>query len=139
MMTGPDLAAVTAAIHQHEGLSLKPVADRRGSIVIGYGRNLTFAGISAGEADYLLSNDLTERRATLALTWPLWLRCDSPRQRVLLEMAYQLGTHGLLGFPKLLHAVAIREYERAAQEVLTSDLAAETPSRARDYADGLRS
>ena len=62
-----------------------------------------------------------------------------PCQRVVLEMSYQIGVEGLLGFKDLLHACATGNREAAAQAVLASQLAKQTPSRVADYAAILRS
>jgi lysozyme len=57
-------------LKRDEGLRLKPYVDTVGKVTIGYGTNLT-DGIDQGEAEYLLSNRLNQKRLELlaALPW----------------------------------------------------------------------
>jgi lysozyme len=133
-MTAADYRLVWESIVAHEDFSPHPIPDSRGSISIGFGRSLTFTGITRDEAAVLLEHDLERIQAAIAKAWPTFLVCDGPRQRVVMEMAYQVGVEGLLQFRKMLHAIAVRDYQKAAREVIASTLAHQTPSRARDYA-----
>jgi lysozyme len=132
-MSPTDYRALVASIQQHEGLSLRPAADTKNSCVIGYGRNLTFTGISRSEAEYLLENDIADRMATLPRAWPPFTSCPAPVQRLLIEMSFQLGVPGLLLFKTFLHALAVPDYPAAAQALRASQLATETPARVADY------
>lgn len=134
-MTPSDYRLLIASIQHHEGLSLHPTPDRHGTLVIGYGRNLTRTGISPAESEYLLDNDVADRFATLPVLWTPFAACDGPRQRLLIELAYQLGSEGVLLFPKMLHALAIGDYASAAQELRASALAKQTPGRVADYVE----
>lgn len=133
-----DYHLVMESIIDHEAFSPHPVPDAHGTLSIGYGRNLHTTGVSRGEATILLHNDIEDRLRDLPLRWPPFSTCDGPRQRVVIEMAYQLGVEGLIAFKHMLHAIAVGDVETAAQDVLASRLAQQTPSRARDYADTLR-
>lgn len=137
-MTAEDYQLLIESIQHHEGLSLHPTPDIDGSLVIGYGRNLTHTGVSKKESVYLLQNDVEERLAALPLAWKSFNDCDGPRQRALIELAFQEGIGGLLLFKNLLAAVATKNYDMAAREVLNSRLAKQAPIRARDYAEILR-
>jgi lysozyme len=56
------------------------------------------------------------------------------RQSVLLNLSYQLGKKGLSSFKKLKRAVDTGKWAIAAREILDSDLAKQTPDRARRLA-----
>lgn len=132
-MSPADYQLLLESIKRHEGLSLHPIADAKGSLQIGHGRNLTFTGISRTEAEYLLENDVADRLATLPVAWPPFATCDPAVQRCLIEMSYQLGVPGLLLFKSLLHALAVGNTPAAVLALRSSALAHQTPARAKDY------
>lgn len=57
---------------------------------------------------------------------------------VIFDMAYQMGVNGLLKFEKMLAAIDEEDYETAADELLDSNYARQTPERANRNADLLR-
>ena len=57
---------------------------------------------------------------------------------VLVDMAYQLGLHGLFKFSKMLTALQAGYYNKAAEELLDSRYAKQTPERAKRNAAILR-
>lgn len=63
---------------------------------------------------------------------------SEPRQAVLVCMAYQMGVDGLLAFKKMLAATAMGDYDTAADEMLNSRWARQTPNRARRMAEQMR-
>ena len=125
----------------HEGgPALKPELDPAGdgSQVIGYGRNLQRKGITRVEAYYLLSCDIAElAHAVPAIVSDFWALNDA-RQNVLLELAYVVGLTGLAGFHNMLSALAIHEYEIAANEILNSKFARQVGQRAITLAHQMR-
>lgn len=97
----------------HESLTLLPYMDTVGKITIGVGRNLSDVGISRDEALILLDHDIDAAVADLASF--AWFRdLDSVRQRVLVDMRFNLGPSRFRGFKGLLAAVAERDYDDAA-------------------------
>ena len=98
-----------------EGLRLKPYMDTTGHITIGVGRNLTDVGISQAEADYLLQSDIARTVADLDTHIPWWSTLDEVRQRVMVNMAFNLGVAGLLTFVNTLSAVKDGRYEEAGE------------------------
>ncbi len=57
---------------------------------------------------------------------------------VLVDMAYQLGVNGLFKFRRMLQALVVHDYERAASELLDSKYAIQTPNRANRNAELLK-
>ena len=121
-----------------EGLRLKPYRCTAGAWTIGIGRNLDAKGISEAEARFLLANDIEEtwRGVAQALPWVTGL--SDPRQRVLCNMAFQLGLKGLLEFKQTLAAIKAGQYDRAAAMMLDSLWARQTPARAKRMAAMMR-
>lgn len=58
----------------------------------------------------------------------------NPRVSVLLSMAYQLGAKGLAGFRNTLWHVASGRFDKAADSMLLSRWAKQTPNRAKRHA-----
>lgn len=124
-----DTDKLKATIREAEGLRLSPYEDTTGHLSIGYGYNLSTNGISEAIADWLLNDALVEAREGLEMQWPPFQSLDDVRQRVLVEMAYNLGLQGVIHFRKMLHALTIQDWKNAAAELLNSQAAVQLPSR----------
>lgn len=121
-----------------EGLRLKPYKDSVGKTSIGIGRNLDDNGISNSEAMILCRDDIIQVVGGLNahLTW--WTTISEVRQRVLANMAFNMGLSKLLGFRKMLAACSAGAYEEAAREMLNSQWAKEVGDRAIRLADMMK-
>lgn len=113
-----------------EGLRLKPYRCSAGKLTIGYGRNLDANGISKVEAEFLLDNDIKEAENACVHTFPWFAELTESRQDVIVNMCFNLGLKGLLGFKKFLKAVELGNYETAAHEMMDSDWAEQVGARA---------
>ena len=121
-------------IVRHEGLRLKPYRDSLGFLTIGIGRNLDGKGIIKEEAYILLDNDLDSCIEDLNVNLPWWETLDDFRQEVLIEMCFQMGIFGLLGFKEFLSHLRKGNYKGASEEMLNSKWAKQTPQRAEELA-----
>lgn len=129
-MTNLERDALRQQLIAHEGVRFFPYTDTAGKLTIGVGRNLTDVGISPQEANTLLDNDINGAVAGLNRRWPWFPTLDPMRQRVLIDMAFNLGITGLAGFPKMLAAVEAGAYDEAADEMLDSTWAKQVGTRA---------
>lgn len=120
-------------IKKHEGLRLLPYKCTAGKLTIGYGRNLEDNGISQYEAEEMLNNDI-QRCYSQLVKLHCWNKLDEVRQAVLLDMCYNLGIVRLKNFKKMLGALEVGAYNRAAAEMLNSKWAAQVKSRATELA-----
>ena len=136
-LTVLDIGLLVEELKRDEVLRLRPYKDSVGTLTIGYGHNLE-NGISEIEAETLLRADIDIAIAELDRALPWW--CDLPRSttRALVNMCFQLWIVRLLGFKKMLAALERRELRTAADEVLESKLARQTPNRARRVAALIR-
>lgn len=124
-------------IRRHEGFVSHAYQDHLSYWTIGYGRLIDErrgGGISRDEAEYLLSNDVSQVKEQLSERLPWWDQIDEARQAALVNMAFQLGIDGLLQFRNTLHLIQNERWERAAREALNSRWANQTPERAREIA-----
>lgn len=123
---------LAAQLRRDEGLILHAYEDSEGYLTIGYGRMIDIrrgGGITPAEAEFLLSNDINARLPLLKREIPFWDALSEPRQVVLLNMSFQLGLTGLLGFKKMLAAARDERFEDAAEQMRRSDWYAQTPAR----------
>lgn len=118
----------------HEGVRLKPYRDSVGKLTIAYGRNLDDVGISYEEAFMLLRNDIKFHTLSLMKNLPWVSTLSEVRQRVLIDMCFNLGIGKLLQFRATLAAVKTGDYDRAAEQMLKSRWAAQTKTRAKRLA-----
>lgn len=130
-----------AQIKRHEGLVLHAYKDSLGYLTIGYGRLIDKAkhgGISEAEAEYLLQNDVSIVLAALHRNIPFFDSLCVPRQAVLVNMAFQMGIGGVQKFKKTLSLVEMGLYDEAADNMMKSLWAKQTPNRAAEMAQQMR-
>ena len=137
-----DLAQLRQDLLAEEGLVLHVYDDATGQPIeqgsrvmghptIGVGRLITGdAGISRAEALYLLDNDITKTIHLMDAHMPWWHNLPPDQQRAMIQLAFQMGVRGLLGFEKMLAALQAGDAARAAEEALDSRWARQTPARA---------
>lgn len=136
-----DAASITKLQKQltlHEGVRLKPYRCTAGKMTIGIGRNLDDVGITQDEAMLMLRTDIARALSGVRTELPWFEQIDHIRQRVLVDMAFNLGIDGLLAFKQTLAAVAAGDYDRAATEMLNSRWAGQVGERARRLARMMR-
>lgn len=125
-------------LQSDEGLKLFPYVDAVGKLTVGIGRNLSDVGISEDEARLLLANDVAKAAADLTRFLPWYSALDEVRQRVLLNMTFNLGVRGLLKFEQTLASIKRGDYEAAAQGMLSSVWARQVGRRATRLAAMMR-
>lgn len=125
-----DTVRLAEELRRDEGLRLKPYRDTVGKLTLGYGRNLDDRGITRAEAEILLMGDIAATIAAVEQALPWFPRLDGVRQRVLVNMAFNLGTAGLLKFRRMLAACEHGRYDEAADEMQASVWAQQVPTRA---------
>jgi len=128
-------------LRRHEGTVLHAYPDHLGYWTIGVGRMIDErrgGGISEAEAEHLLANDI-DRIAARLQHEAGFRNSPSEVKRALVNMAFQMGIKGLLGFTNMWRALEQHDYETAATEALDSKWANQTPTRANEVADWIRS
>ena len=124
-----------------EGWSSHVYKCSQGFETIGYGRNIskTGPGISKEEGEFLLERDVQGIVNWLERSLPYFSGLDRDVASVLVALAYQLGTAGLLRFALTLDHIEKNELREAGDELLRSRFASQTPARAHRLAARLRS
>lgn len=112
-----------------EGIRYKPYRDSVGILTIGVGRNLEDVGLRSSEIMQMLTNDIHQAEADLIRLFPWFIYLNDVRQRVLVNMAF-MGVGRLIGFRKMLAAIANEQWTVAAAEMLDSKWARQVGNRA---------
>ena len=124
---------------RHEGLRLKPYRCTAGKLTIGIGRNLDDCGITQSEAYVMLINDIMNCEKQLQAKIPdIYNGLDEVRKSVLLNMCFNLGISGLLGFKNTLEFIKVGDWERAANNMLVSRWAKQVGRRAIELSELMR-
>lgn len=140
---GDDLISTAAAqLRYDEGVRKTAYKDHLGYLTIGVGRLIDASRAGAGlrddEIEMLLRNDIMDRVSQLSKRIPWFNDLDEARQGVLVNMAFQLGTEGLMGFKTTLELIAKGQYVKAAEQMLKSKWANQTPKRANRLAEQMK-
>ena len=125
-----DMTALEDQLIDHEGLELKPYQCTAEKLTIGVGRNIEDRGITEDEARYLLKNDIKIVEDELLEKKPVVAGLDSVRQRVLVDMGFNLGIPTLLKFQNMWNAIEEEDFETAAEEAMDSRWAKQVGRRA---------
>ena len=117
----------------NEGLSLTMYKCTAGKNTIGVGRNVDDnpltdeekkhlgnknifkTGITKEEAMYLLDNEINEVIGKLTRQISIFIKLDPIRQRVLIDLGFNMGVPGLLKFKNTLAALNRLDYEATAK------------------------
>ena len=135
-------ANLIAALRRDEGEVLHAYQDTRGFWTIGVGRLIDKrrgGGISKVESAYLLHNDIEHKQHELQQRAPWIWQLSEPRTGVFMNMAFQLGVEGLMGFNRTLLLAEHGKYTECSEQMLLSDWATQTPERAHRLAKQMRS
>lgn len=134
-------AELTKQLRRDEGEVLSAYQDHLGFWTIGIGRLIDKrkgGGLTEEESAYLLNNDIDKRDVELRKRLPWVSDLDQVRYGVLLNMAFQMGVDGLLKFTNTLQLIKDAKYTFAADNMLKSKWADQTPARAQRLAKQMR-
>ena len=134
-----DLDRLISQLKVHEGVRDKVYLDTEGIETIGVGRNLKDKGLSEDEIDYLLQNDISEFKSGVQDTWSWWDNLDDVRQRVVVDMAFNMGVPRLCKFKKMWSAIEEQRFDIASMEMMDSRWARQVGRRAVILSDAMKS
>lgn len=125
-------------LERHEGRRQFPYRDSVGKLTIGVGFNLDDVGLHPEEIDFILSNRIELVRTRLLQVLPEYRDMSAIRRMVLIDMVFNLGLTRFLKFKRMLAAIALHDYNLAAEEMLDSKWATQVGGRARRLAEMMR-
>jgi len=133
------LSPQTRLIQLEESCKLIAYKDSQGIWTIGWGYNLESHGYSPAEcegitwtqaqADQALLDEIEAVEAELDRRWPKWRDLDEVRRAAIVSSVYQLGAPGAAHFCATIHALQAHDWATAAQQMLASRWAKQTPAR----------
>jgi lysozyme len=129
---------LTQQLRLEESVEKSAYQDSLGFWTIGVGRLIDArkgGGLSDKEINYLLANDIESKTLEVVKALPWFYNLNEPRQAVILGMAFQLGTNGMLGFKTSLGHIRGGRWDLAHDGMLDSAWAKQTPARANRMAD----
>ena len=126
-------------IKRHEGFKSSVYQCTAGYDTIGYGFAVKDLVLDEDIADLILMRkiDKLQQRIMTNLEW--WTDSPAEIKDVVTNMCYQLGLSGFLKFKKTIYLLETEQYEDASLEMLNSLWAKQTPSRARELSEVVRS
>jgi len=136
-----NLNTIRDQLLRHEGVVLHGYEDHLGYLTIGVGRLIDErrgGGLSKDEAMFLLDNDI-HRVVNNLRKEDGFTGFPAPVKEALVNMEFQLGHRGLMNFKKMWAALRQHDWEGAAYEALDSNWATQTPNRAQEVTDMIRS
>lgn len=132
-----DIDALKKQLILHEGLKLTPYRCTADKLTIGVGRNLDDVGITQQEAEFLLDNDILRCADDLDRNMSWWRDLSEVRQRVLIDMVFNLGISRFMKFQNMIDALANGNHAGAAAEMLDSRWANQVGQRAMRLANAM--
>lgn len=120
-------------LKRDEGEVLHAYQDHLGYWTIGIGILIDKrkgGGLRPEESEFIFRNRLKLLDAELSDRLPWIAKLDPARKGALINMAFQMGVTGLLGFKNTLAMVEAGKYQDAAKGMLESKWAKQTPARA---------
>lgn len=141
----PDMTRLITMLRSEEGVKNKPYQDHLGYWTIGVGHLMderkggslpdwameelnTHGKLSDSSINRLLTDDINRTIQSL----PDWMKdLDPVRYGVMVDMAFQMGVNGLLGFHNTLRYVREGSYNQAANNMQQSLWYRQTPNRAK--------
>jgi len=104
---------------QDEGFRSKVYLDHLGFPTIGYGTRISELELTKIMAEYFLDRELVEKEARLVRI-PEYGFLNDARKDVIRSMAYQMGVQGTKNFKNMWKAIAVLDWDMAAEEMKDS-------------------
>lgn len=130
-----DRQRLFAQLRLHEGVERKPYKCTAGYLTIGVGRNIEERGLSDDEIDYILNNDVNIATDELVATFDWYADLDDVRQRVVVDMVFNLGMPRFKQFKNMILGLEDGDYSAAAVHMMDSRWASQVGARAERLRD----
>ena len=126
-------------IKHHEGYRSKVYKCTEGYDTIGYGFAIKDLELEEDICEEILLRKLRTLGRSVMGRFPFFDALPPDCKDVLMEMCFQLGVTGVSKFKKALKAMEDGDWEKAADEMLDSKWAKQTPNRAKEMSNIIRS
>jgi len=127
-----------SSIRKHEGFRSKCYSDTLGFDTIGYGFAVKDLVLDEDICNIILQRKLESLIRSIEFKFSWYADLPNSVKDVVIECCYQLGLSGFGKFKKSIAHLENEEWELAADEMLDSRWAVQTPNRAKALSDRVR-
>lgn len=134
-------AKLRTQLYRDEGKKYSVYKDSLGYYTIGVGRMVDSrkgGKLSDDEIEYLLNNDIDNIQKQVLNQIPWSCKLSPARLGVLLNMTFQMGIKGVLRFKNTMKMIEVGDYNGAADGMMNSLWAKQTPKRAKRLSTQMR-
>ena len=126
-------------IKKHEGFRSTVYQCSEGYDTIGYGFAIKDLVLDKDIADTILERKLNYLQKKIASKFGWFYNSPDKVKDVVTNMCYQIGLSGFSKFRKTIYYLETEQYEEASEEMLDSLWAKQTPRRAKELSEVIRS
>ena len=132
--------ALINSIKRHEGFRDRVYLDSEGKLTCGWGHYLWVGSkVPSLCCEEFFKQDLADAVNAFRTIPPIFRRQLNPvRARVITEMIFNMNVSKVLQFRQMWEAIEARDFERAADEMLSSKWATQVGQRAVELAEIMR-
>ena len=121
-------------LRRDEGVRYTPYPDQFGNQTVGCVHKLVSGDsfiypLTDPEVNTILNADIADKQDQIA-PYAWFANLDSVRCGAITNMAFNVGTHGLLGFPHMISCLAKQDWQGAHDQMLDSVWATQVGDRA---------
>jgi len=126
-------------IKKHEGFRSSVYECTEGYDTIGYGFAVKDLELTEDIAEQILIQKIAELESKISKKFEWYHTAPQEAKEVVINMCYQLGLSGFSKFKKTIYLLETEQYEEASIEMLDSLWAKQTPRRAKELSEVIRS
>lgn len=130
----PNFKALIDRLKINEGYKATVYKCSEGYDTIGYGFAIKDLNMSENVASIQLAEEVAKRHLEISKRFDWYDNMPAEVQGVIIEMCYQLGITGFSKFKRAIAHMKNKEWQLAANEMLDSLWAKQTPNRANQLA-----
>lgn len=125
-------------LKRHEGYRDKAYQDTVDVWTVGYGKNLQELVITKEQAESWLREDVLESEIQLLAYFPIARTLSANRQKVLINMTYNMGVNRLKTFKKMWLAIENKDFNEACKQMKDSKWYVQVKSRADELIEQMK-
>ena len=126
-------------IKEHEGFRSTVYQCTEGYDTIGYGFAIKDLELTEEIAEQILIQKLSKLESKVRKKFDWYMYLPQEGKDVVVNMCYQLGISGFSKFKKTIYLLETEQYKEASVEMLDSLWAKQTPRRAKELSEVIRS
>tara|TARA_R100000700_G_scaffold17656_1_gene24249 strand:- start:67 stop:477 length:411 start_codon:yes stop_codon:yes gene_type:complete len=130
---------ILESIKKHEGFRSKVYKCTEGYDTIGYGFAIKDLTLDENVAELILMKKIQKLLERMLVAFPWFKESPNEIKFVVTNMCYQLGIAGFSKFKKTIYYLETEQYEEASFEMLDSLWAKQTPNRAKELSEIVKS